>query len=63
VLVFSLPINRGGHREGVQERGAARVALLLASDAWGLGDELEMFWVLVGGRREGERRVRAAPNL
>jgi hypothetical protein len=40
---------------GSARRGAARVALLLASDVRALGDELERVCVLVGGRWEGER--------
>jgi hypothetical protein len=45
------------------KKGAARVALLLASDTWGLGDELEMFWVLFGGRREGGKGVRGQHQI
>jgi hypothetical protein len=46
----------------IEEDGDA-VDLLLASDAWGLGDELERVWALVGGRREGGVRERVEPNL
>jgi hypothetical protein len=47
----------------VQERGATRVALLLASDAWGLGDEMERAWALVEGLREEKRDAREETKI
>jgi hypothetical protein len=46
----------------IEEDGDA-VDLLLASDAWGLGDELERVWALVGGRREGGVRERELSQI
>jgi hypothetical protein len=36
----------------IEEDGDA-VDQLLASDEWGLGDELERVWALVGGSKRG----------